>query len=999
MSDTFFNKPPQNPDKDTYYTMGGLEDLPADLGNFVGSAAQLAQLYPGSQNRPQYNPGLTDLRFTRSFQGGSPGGSFYSPSGAGNAPGPDPNKIVYQQEMPDYSGSGNLDAALMGGLLGMDWSGAYDDYLKKLEAQNQDINISNVFTPTNTFNPTFNPTNTVDTDIDVSPTISNVNTVSPNINVSQTQTQGQTQNQQQSQGGGLDSFQDQTDTDFDTSDFSNSFMDYIRNLPRSTLQQILEQVVGTTSISPSVSVYTSTVNTSVTPYTSVVGVTTITDSFPIYDPNISDETVGGGLNDFFTQPDTQTGGGFNDIFLDDTVESVDLPDIVTTPGGNFNDIITEPPAPPPPPAPEPPIVEPPAPVEPEPELPAPQPEPPAPQPEPELPPAPETPTGGGLDELPAPEPEPQPEPPLAPEPAPPSPSEQFVKTLYNDLLDREPDPEGLAYWKQRYEAGASPDQIAQELINAVQGNDVNEISPEERDRYSDSTLYIKNLYNDILERDPDAGGLAFWKQQYEAGVPTEQIARDLINNAAGDDVNAISQEERDQYMAESPRERDIRLAAEQAEADRQAAAEAAAEAEAQRQADLQAETQAKVEPVVNEATTKFQSDIENAIKQRDEIKNKLDEAQREVYMHYASVSEGNTPGEPPFSQEVIDDLRASYTSLDNTLKNYNVNEILKNPDYAREQAMQAGSNALQALTDPNNPPSPDAVNSILTKVVDSGLANVVAQNISEEGAIAILQAVGGDAAVEALGGMAGDFAGPVGAALVSLAQGDSAGTAIAEGAKAYVVATLAAMPGVGQAIAAAIILDSFLSDALGYESPINDAVAGAAKSIDKAISWTSDRAIGGDPLGAIGEGVGDFFGSIGDFFGGFGGFGFQAGGLVDLPGDSMYNDNEQGVLPDVEGYARGGIIPLPGGGKIAKGPGGGLDDLIPTSIDGRRAAALSDGEFVIPADVVSMMGDGSTNAGSKRLYDLVRQVRQHKTGTTRQAGPLQVGKILERTMK
>jgi hypothetical protein len=81
------------------------------------------------------------------------------------------------------------------------------------------------------------------------------------------------------------------------------------------------------------------------------------------------------------------------------------------------------------------------------------------------------------------------------------------------------------------------------------------------------------------------------------------------------------------------------------------------------------------------------------------------------------------------------------------------------------------------------------------------------------------------------------------------------------------------------------------------------------------------------------------------------------------------------------------------------GPGGGLDDLTPPTLDGRRAAALSDGEFVIPADVVSMMGDGSTNAGSKRLYDLVRQVRQHKTGTTRQAGPLQVGKILERTMR
>lgn len=99
-----------------------------------------------------------------------------------------------------------------------------------------------------------------------------------------------------------------------------------------------------------------------------------------------------------------------------------------------------------------------------------------------------------------------------------------------------------------------------------------------------------------------------------------------------------------------------------------------------------------------------------------------------------------------------------------------------------------------------------------------------------------------------------------------------------------------------------------------------------------------------------------------------------------------------------EGYASGGVVELEGGGKVAIGPGGGLDDLIPTNINGRRAAALSDGEFVIPADVVSMMGDGSSNAGARRLYDLVKQIRQAKTGTSEQAGPLPVAKLLERTL-
>ena len=97
-------------------------------------------------------------------------------------------------------------------------------------------------------------------------------------------------------------------------------------------------------------------------------------------------------------------------------------------------------------------------------------------------------------------------------------------------------------------------------------------------------------------------------------------------------------------------------------------------------------------------------------------------------------------------------------------------------------------------------------------------------------------------------------------------------------------------------------------------------------------------------------------------------------------------------------FAEGGLVPLAGGGKIAIGPGGGLDDLIPTSINGRRAAALSDGEFVVPADVVSMMGDGSSNAGARRLYDLVKQIREAKTGTEKQAGPLPVGTILKRSL-
>jgi len=118
----------------------------------------------------------------------------------------------------------------------------------------------------------------------------------------------------------------------------------------------------------------------------------------------------------------------------------------------------------------------------------------------------------------------------------------------------------------------------------------------------------------------------------------------------------------------------------------------------------------------------------------------------------------------------------------------------------------------------------------------------------------------------------------------------------------------------------------------------------------------------------------------------------------DAPGDGGDGGDGGYYQGGMVRFAEGGLVPLAGGGKIAIGPGGGLDDLIPTSINGRRAAALSDGEFVIPADVVSMMGDGSSNAGARRLYDLVRQIRDAKTGTTKQAGPLPVGEILKRSM-
>ena len=74
------------------------------------------------------------------------------------------------------------------------------------------------------------------------------------------------------------------------------------------------------------------------------------------------------------------------------------------------------------------------------------------------------------------------------------------------------------------------------------------------------------------------------------------------------------------------------------------------------------------------------------------------------------------------------------------------------------------------------------------------------------------------------------------------------------------------------------------------------------------------------------------------------------------------------------------------GGKLLRGPGDGMSDSIPAVIDGPKPqrAALADGEFVIPADVVSHLGNGSTEAGSKHLYSMMDKVRRARTGNPKQ---------------
>ena len=95
--------------------------------------------------------------------------------------------------------------------------------------------------------------------------------------------------------------------------------------------------------------------------------------------------------------------------------------------------------------------------------------------------------------------------------------------------------------------------------------------------------------------------------------------------------------------------------------------------------------------------------------------------------------------------------------------------------------------------------------------------------------------------------------------------------------------------------------------------------------------------------------------------------------------------------------AAGGVMSLGmARGRYLGGMSDGMADEVPAHIDGKRPAALSDGEFVIPADVVSHLGNGNSNAGAKRLYEMMDNIRSARTGTTKQGIQINPNKFMPR---
>jgi hypothetical protein len=108
-----------------------------------------------------------------------------------------------------------------------------------------------------------------------------------------------------------------------------------------------------------------------------------------------------------------------------------------------------------------------------------------------------------------------------------------------------------------------------------------------------------------------------------------------------------------------------------------------------------------------------------------------------------------------------------------------------------------------------------------------------------------------------------------------------------------------------------------------------------------------------------------------------------------VPQVDYYNhasSNEGGAAGGMPGrdfgaYSGGGLSSLGSysdGGQLLKGPGDGVSDDIPARIGARQPARLADGEFVVPARIVSELGNGSTDAGAKRLYAMMDRVQKNR---------------------
>jgi hypothetical protein len=114
--------------------------------------------------------------------------------------------------------------------------------------------------------------------------------------------------------------------------------------------------------------------------------------------------------------------------------------------------------------------------------------------------------------------------------------------------------------------------------------------------------------------------------------------------------------------------------------------------------------------------------------------------------------------------------------------------------------------------------------------------------------------------------------------------------------------------------------------------------------------------------------------------------------FVQVYGQQAFAALRQQVIAQASTDQRGGA----GVASLIRGEGDGLTDDVPANIEGQEPVALSDGEVVVPADVVSGLGNGSSEAGAREIEKMNQGVRQARTGTENQPGAIDAETVLPR---
>jgi hypothetical protein len=195
------------------------------------------------------------------------------------------------------------------------------------------------------------------------------------------------------------------------------------------------------------------------------------------------------------------------------------------------------------------------------------------------------------------------------------------------------------------------------------------------------------------------------------------------------------------------------------------------------------------------------------------------------------------------------------------------------------------------------------------------------------------------------------------------------------------------------------------------ENKVTIAQLAAAMGISVGEAQRRMNAVGKKKVGATtatsvsdsGYGVGDS--GPGPSEGTTGGFSGMTSADMDAAGMSSYAQGGKarrmalGGLGSLAGGGQAGynLGGYSDGGRLLKGPGDGVSDSIPATIGDKQPARLADGEFVVPARIVSELGNGSTEAGARKLYammDRVQKARGKTTGKNRVAANTRSDKYL-----